>query len=294
MQSLIDAFISQIKQGKAISVNTESSYKQDLKQFSVYLEEKALNYSGVSSLEAKDYLSYLKDQGKKDRSIARHLSVLRSFYRFLKKERLVMDEPFRELDGPKNQLVAPEILSIEEIELLMNQPETDSPAGNRDKAILELLYGTGLKVSELTALRLSHINLSLGYITIPYKGNKVRTLPLGAQAQSALIAYLDTSRVKLTRDSSNDSVFLNSRGGTLTRQSCWKILRDYGKKAGFAKEITPHMLRHSLAVHLLTNGADMGFLKELLGLEELASAELYLQLSKNKLKDTYFKAHPRA
>lgn len=294
MQSLIDAFISQIKQGKAISVNTESSYKQDLKQFSVYLEEKALDYSGVSSLEAKEYLSYLKDQGKKDRSIARHLSVLRSFYRFLKKEGLVMDEPFRELDGPKNQLVPPEILSIEEIELLMNQPEGDSPPGVRDKAILELLYGTGLKVSELTALRLSHINLSLGYVTIPYKGNKVRTLPLGAQAQSALTAYLDTSRVKLTRDSSNDSVFLNSRGGTLTRQSCWKILRDYGTKAGFTKEITPHMLRHSLAVHLLTNGADMGFLKELLGLEELASAQLYLQLSKNKLKDTYFKAHPRA
>ena len=295
MESLIQEFIDYLGHEKGLASNTLESYSRDLKQYYGFLSgDSSLSLENASQSTIVAYLMDLRKQGKATATIARRLAALKAFYQFLVKENYVESDPTGELSSPKLERKLPKVLTVEEVERLLAQPDFSTPAGKRDKAMLELLYATGIRVSELVNLNVQDVDLQEGFVRCLGKGSKERVVPIGEMAIIALRSYLENARSKLIADPKEKALFVNHHGRRLTRQGFWKIVKKYSQQALIRKEITPHTLRHSFATHLLENGADIRAVQEMLGHADISTTQIYTHVTKDRLKDVYAKSHPRA
>jgi len=295
LQGKIQEFIDYLAIERGLAKNTLQAYKRDLFQYWTYLDQRGTkSWQETEQKNILSFLMYLQGQGQTSNSISRKLAAIKSFYRFLLVENYLPKNPAELLSTPKLERKLPRVLTLEEVEKLLTTPRDRTPASLRDKAMLELLYAAGLRVSELVSLKLLDINLAMGYLKCFGKGSKERVVPLGSLAQRAISIYLEKGRPFLAKGKSSDYLFLNQHGQVLTRQGFWKIIKKYAKEAGINKEITPHTLRHSFATHLLENGADLRSVQEMLGHVDISTTQIYTHLTKQKLKEIYDATHPRA
>ncbi|AEH47341.1 Tyrosine recombinase xerD [Parageobacillus thermoglucosidasius C56-YS93] len=291
-------FLHYLTVERNLAKNTIVSYERDLKKYAHYLRhvEQIQSWNDVSRLHIMQFLKFLKEKGSSPKTIARHIASIRSFHQFLLREKIADQDPSVHIESPQMERTLPKVLSLEEVEALLEAPKTNTPIGIRDKAMIELLYATGMRVSELVNLNLSDVHLTMGFVRCYGKGNKERIVPVGSMALDALKAYLETARPKLInpKKRTTDALFLNHYGDRLTRQGFWKILKKLAKEANIEKELTPHTLRHSFATHLLENGADLRAVQELLGHADISTTQIYTHVTKTRLKDVYKQFHPRA
>ncbi len=281
---------------RGLSKNTIESYRRDLISYIEFLTMNQVeNWSEVDRYLVLTFLQQLKDEEKAAGTVIRMVSSLRRFHQFLKQERLCDTDPMLHIDTPKKAQTLPKTLSMKEVECLIETPDTNTTLGLRDRAMLEVMYATGLRVSELTELKLSDLHLSLGLIQTIGKGDKERIIPLGDLAIEWIEKYMKYSRVKLEKPGKRElNLFLNHHGKGLTRQGVWKNLKAIVKKAGIEKEVTPHTLRHSFATHLLENGADLRVVQELLGHADISTTQIYTHITKQRMTSVYKTYHPRA
>lgn len=295
MVDLIHAYENYLIKVKTASTNTVSSYMRDVRQFSEWLQQT----EGSSVLDARqasilNYLKYLQKQGKSAATASRTLASLKNFYTYVVSSGFLESSPVTaEIHVERGEKKLPQILSGREVELLLEQPSATEPKGLRDKAMLELMYATGMRVTELIDLNVEDINLDLGIVKC-CSAKKNRSIPLYPAALKAAGIYLKEVRPSLVSDPNEKALFVNVSGVRMSRQGFWKILKHYQSKAGIEKEITPHTLRHSFAVHLLENGADLGSLQELMGHSDISSTQIYTHMINQKLKTVYEKCHPKA
>lgn len=290
---VFDDYCSFLRIEKGLSDNTVQAYSADLNQFRTFLTKEKLDLRAVEPKDVAVFVRLLEEQSIGARSRARKVSALRSFFDYLVDEQLIKNNPCAYLASPKLPQNLPLILSEQEVVALLDAPTLDKPSGYRDRAMLEVLYGCGLRVSELVGLNVGDID-ELGFVRCIGKGNKERIIPLGRHATQATADYLNYARGRLVTNHRERALFVNSRGGRLTRQGFWKILKGWAKVAGIKKEISPHMLRHSFATHLLRHGADLRSVQEMLGHVDLTTTQIYTHLDKGHLRDVYGKTHPRA
>jgi integrase/recombinase XerD len=294
MNQLIHDFITYLGVERGLATNTLESYGRDLRQYSEYLEADSETLDAVSRSTIVGYLLHLQGQGKATATIARRLAALKAFYQFLLRERRINQDPTANLESPKLEKRLPKVLTVREVERLLAQPDPSQPAGMRDRAMLELLYATGIRVSELVSLSVADVNLEMGYIRCSGKGAKERIVPLGSLAIQSCKEYLERARLRLVKHESEQALFVNHHGHRLTRQGFWKIVKRYADDARIEKEITPHTLRHSFATHLLENGADLRSVQEMLGHADISTTQIYTHVTKGRLKEVYARTHPRA
>lgn len=296
MERLLDEFIYYLAVERGLAENTLASYRIDLSDYLQYLrklEVDSLQQSGKN--EIIRYLIEMKRLERAPSTISRHLAALKTFHKFLLAEGIIDQDPTVNLESPKLVQRLPKVLTAAEVEVLLNQPQISNPGGIRDKAMLELLYATGIRVTELVSLNLEHVNLEMGFVRCFGKGSKERIIPLGSTACRFVEEYLVRGRVKLIKlNKENLALFLNYHGSRLTRQGFWKIIKKYARQGNIAKEITPHTLRHSFATHLLENGADLRSVQEMLGHADITTTQIYTHLTNSRMKEVYQKAHPRA
>ena len=279
---------------KGVSENTVVSYKRDLSNFFKYLAQTGINdFNSITAITLSAYTLYLQNCRKASSTISRSVASLKCYFSFLYSQNKISSNPALKMEAPKVDKKLPEILSVEKVSILLNQPDISESKGIRDKAMLEVLYATGMRVSELISLSVKDVNLGLELIHCSSKKKK-RIIPLGSKAIESLSMYLKSSRGNLVKDSDESILFVNCSGHPMTRQGFWKIIKDYAKKAGITEEITPHTLRHSFAAHLVENGADLQSVQEMLGHSDISTTQMYAKLSKSRLKEVYAKAHPRA
>lgn len=294
MQELADNFLSYLSVERALSKNTLLSYGRDLKKYIAYLQELGIkSLSRATRKEISDFMFKLKDEGLSSVSIARNLAAIKVFCRFLVRERIIPDDPSALVDSPKLWKRIPDSLSEREVNSLLSAADVSRIQGVRDRAILELMYATGLRVSEAVNLKIQDVNLEVGFLRCLGKGSKERIVPLGKEAISALNKYLLEARPKLARPSSESVLFLSRLGKRISRQSFWKLIKAYSSKAGIQKAIRPHSLRHSFATHLLERGADLRSVQEMLGHADISTTQIYTHVDKNRLKMIHKKFHPR-
>lgn len=282
---------------KGLANNTIVSYERDIKTYIKYLNnvEKLSNINEVQRIQIIHFLAFLKEQGKSSKTLARHIASIRAFHQFLLREKVVEHDPSFHIESPQLERSLPKVLSMEEVETLLESPQWVDHFGKRDKAMLELLYATGIRVSELISLNQGDIHLSMGFVRCIGKGNKERIIPIGKTAAQALEKYMHEARPKLvSKNYRDESLFLNHHGKRLSRQGFWKILKRLTKEAGIEKDLTPHTLRHSFATHLLENGADLRAVQEMLGHADISTTQIYTHVTKARLKDVYSQYHPRA
>jgi integrase/recombinase XerD len=295
MESFVNEFITYLSVERGLAKNTLESYGRDLRQYYSYLDIGKIDaVKQVSRATILTYLEQLQSKGRAVSTISRNLAAIKSFYQFLVRERYLDKDPAANLESPKLEKKLPRILTIPEVEELLKQPNSFLPTGMRDKAMLELLYATGIRVSELISLNVSDVNLEMGYIKCYGKGSKERIVPLGSIAAKCVQEYVSRGRGKLVRTYDEAALFVNHHGNRLTRQGFWKIIKKYAHEACIMKDITPHTLRHSFATHLLENGADLRSVQEMLGHADISTTQIDTQVTKNRLKEVYEKAHPRA
>lgn len=292
MKIIIDEFIESLKQRQA-SQNTLASYKRDLIQFNDYFESEGKKIFDLTKDDMKEYVNHLIAEGKSNSTISRSAASVKSLYRYLVNKKLAEENIANDIELPKVSRKEPMILTDSEIEKLLEQPDTSELKGQRDKTMLEILYATGIRVTELISLRLEDVNLTNGFIKVKKK-NSERHIPLGNLALKCLKEYIDKVRPLLIRSEEEKTLFINTNGQKMTRQGYWKILKQYKEQAKIDKEITPHTIRHSFAVHMLENGAEVKTVQELLGHTDVASTMLYTQIAHMGTKDEYMKSHPRA
>ena len=294
MERQLKYFFDFLENEKKLSDNTLQSYKRDLKQFKRYLESYGLRFDRVKKEDIEDYIKEMaEDEKKKPASISRSIASLRSFYQFVLKRKKIKVDPTKDVKAPKVEKRVPSVLTSEEVELLLEQPKDVDLKGIRDKAMLEFAYATGMRVTEIISLNLDDVNLEEGYVTCK-NGNKQRNIPLGKMSLKALKEYIEEARDILIKSESEQALFVNINGGRLTRQGFWKIIKYYKEQAHITKDITPHVLRHSFATHLLQNGADIKAIQTMLGHSDISSTQVYMQFQDEGLKNVYRKAHPRA
>lgn len=294
MLDLINAYENYLSKVKQASVNTISSYMRDIRQFSVWLSSQDVELIDASQLNISDYLAALQTEGRSGATISRNLASLKNFYSYLVGTGLLEQSPVSaEIHIERGEKKLPQILTGSEVELLLSQPSGLDAKGLRDKAMLEVMYATGIRVTELIDLNVSDVNLDLGIIKCSTT-RKTRAIPLYPAALKALSVYLKDVRDGMVSDASELALFVNVGGTRMSRQGFWKILKHYQSTAHIDKEITPHTLRHSFAVHLLENGADLGSVQELMGHSDISSTQVYAQMLNNKLKSVYEKCHPKA
>ena len=293
MEKQVKLFLEFLQNEKKLSENTLQSYKRDIIQYQNYLEENGINYAKVSKEDIKAYLNYLKQIGKKPSTISRNLASIRSFYQFSIRNKKIKNDPTEDVQSPKIEKRVPSVLTAQEVELLLEQPKDVDLKGTRDKAMLEFAYATGMRVTEIINLNIEDVNLEGEYV-ICRVGSKQRNIPLGSLSLKALKEYIDEARPILIRNEKEKALFVNVNGQRLTRQGFWKIVKYYKEQAHITKDITPHVLRHSFATHLLQNGADLKAIQTMLGHSDISSTQVYMQFQDPGLKDIYQKAHPRA
>lgn len=293
MTSEIKSFVSYLRDVKQTSRNTEISYQRDLLQLAAYLEEKGITEVGkVTRTSLNSYILFLEKEGKATTTISRELASIKAFFGYLFREGIIRRDPAELLKAPKIEKKAPVILTVNEVNSLLEQPGTVSPKEIRDKAMLELLYATGIRVSELIGLELVDLNMQVGYITCR-DGHKERMVPFGRTAKHALAAYLENGRSELLKGKESNWLFTNCSGKAMSRQGFWKIIKYYGEKAGIQADITPHTLRHSFAAHLIRGGADIHAVQAMLGHSDSTTTQMYAAYSGNTMAETYRAALPR-
>ncbi|CAH0118636.1 MULTISPECIES: site-specific tyrosine recombinase XerD [unclassified Paenibacillus] len=297
MNEHLQAFMHFLEEEKGLSSSTLKSYENDLLQFLHFLQEKkeVESMSDIHKPDIVQYLYELKQRGRATATLNRNIVSIRSFFHYLIKERVIQQDPAFDLETPKLVKKAPVVLSVEEIERLLEAPKPDTVQGIRDKAMLETLYATGIRVSELISLDLDHIYPDLGFIRCIGNQGKERIVPLGRVASRCLTVYLERARESLLKGRSGErALFINQLGTRLTRQGFWKIIKKHAREADIVHDITPHTLRHSFAVHLLAGGADLRSVQEMLGHADISTTQIYTQMAKKSMKEVYEQAHPRA
>ncbi|MGH9445104.1 MAG: site-specific tyrosine recombinase XerD [Terriglobia bacterium] len=287
-------FLTYLQVEKGLASNTVTSYGHDVSKFVFYARRKHLEIAGASRQEVRAFLESLYKQGLTARSVARHLSALRHFFRFLVKERIIPHDPAAEVDSPRAGISLPKFLGVSEVEALLQQPDPSTPTGLRDKAMLELLYATGMRVSELVGLQVSEIDLKLGILRCVGKGSKERLIPFGKSALAAVETYIQRGRPQLLKRADASPLFVNTFGARLSRVGFWKILRKHGRAAAIPAPLTPHAVRHSFATHLLERGADLRSIQLLLGHSDISTTQIYTHVVNERLKQVYQAHHPRA
>ncbi len=293
MEKDIKNFLEFIKTNKKLSKNTLESYQRDIIQYREHVEKNNINYLKVNNEDILNYLKYLKELNKKPSTISRHLASIRLFYQYLLKNKKIKEDPTKGIQSPKIEKKAPSILSSQEVSLLLEQPNGEDLKSIRDKAMLEIAYATGMRVTEIISLNVEDIDLNASLVTCK-NANKQRIIPLGKMSLNALKEYMSTARPNLIKDENEKALFVNINGRRLTRQGFWKIIKYYKEQAHITKEITPHILRHSFATHLLQNGADLKSIQTMLGHSDISSTQIYIQFQDDSIKNIYKKAHPRA
>ena len=293
MERQLKFFFIFLENDKKLSENTLQSYRRDLKQFRKYLENNGIHYNRVKEEDIKNYIKEMQDAGKKASSISRCIASIRSFYQFVLKNRKIKVDPTANIQSPKVEKRTPNVLTAKEVELLLKQPDNVDLKGIRDKAMLEFAYATGMRVTEIISLNIDDVNLEEAYVICKNR-NKQRIIPLGTMSLKALKEYIEEARGVLIKNEDEKALFVNINGGRLTRQGFWKIIKFYKEQAHITKDITPHVLRHSFASHLLQNGADLRAIQTMLGHSDISSTQVYMQFQDEGLKDIYKKAHPRA
>lgn len=292
----IDEFIHFLIVERQLAHNTIEAYRRDLKRYDEYREARGITeWQQMTRLRIVDYLQQLQTEGLTSRTLARHISTLRMFHQFLIREQLSHHDPTVLLQLPQIAKTLPTILTVEQVDRLLAQPDLSKPQGVRDRAMLELLYGTGIRVSELVDSDIDSVQLEIGFIRVVGKGNKERILPLGKHAKRALQTYIEEARLTfLQKQYDKTPLFVNMRGKRLTRQGIWKIVKQYAIHANIQQDLTPHTLRHTFATHLVENGADLRAVQELLGHTDISTTQIYTHVSRKHLKEMYDQYHPRA
>ena len=293
MDSYLANYQRYLTEEKHASDNTISSYMRDLRQFASYCGERQLTPKDITQTHVSTYLSYLSGQGKSPATVSRGLASIKGFFSYLVKEELVAENPAAHVASIKSEKKLPQVLTGKEVERLLAQPQCTDMKGYRDKAMLELLYATGIRVTELISLNVTDVNLAGSFIRCESKG-KERIIPLYPAAVDALAVYMQNIRPKMIADIDEQALFVNMNGDRMSRQGFWKIVKSYQEKAHIDKDITPHTLRHSFATHLLENGADLRSIQEMMGHSDISSTQVYAQLVKQHLKSVYNKSHPKA
>ena len=293
MELEIREFSAYLHDIKKTSINTEMSYQRDLKKMWDFLKNRGvMSVAEVKELELEGYISYMEREKFAAASISRSVASIRAFFQFLWKEGVITSDPAENLKPPKVEKKAPEILTVEEVDRLLQKPDRENVKGIRDSAMLELLYATGMRVSEMLHLQVSDVNLQLGYV-ICHDHEKERIIPIGIPCKKALEKYMAVSRPAFVENKEETALFTNCSGKAMSRQGFWKVLKGYADAAGIRGDITPHTLRHSFAVHMLQNGADIRSVQEMLGHSDISTTQIYLGMSVNKMRDVYMKSHPR-
>ncbi len=294
MQALLQNFLAYLAVERGLADNTIQSYGRDLKNYATYLANKKMTINSVTQTSIISYLLHLQGKGLATASVSRNLASLKSFFHFLVRENVLSSDPTINLESPKQQKKLPQVLTTNEVSQLLSIPDLKTVAGLRDKAMLEMLYATGLRVSELTGLDCKDVDLEFGYVKCLGKGSKERIVPLGSVAIRVLKDYLKRGRPELVSAAGCEAIFLNHHGKRLTRQGFWKIIKKYAESLGTEKTITPHTLRHSFATHLLENGADLRAVQEMLGHADISTTQIYTHLTRSRLRKVYDQTHPRA
>lgn len=293
--SAISAFLTHARVEKGLALNTVSAYRRDLAKFSAFAQKRKLVLEAVSRDDLVDFLAGLYRQKLESKSVARHLVSLRNFFRFAQVQGMIVTDPAVNLESPKIRRSLPGYLRLEEVERLLAQPDTKTPLGLRDLAMLEVLYSAGLRVSELIGLRVTDLDSKVGCVRCIGKGDKERIVPVGKKALHTVEKYLRDARPKLIgKATGSPTLFINRRGRALSRVGVWKILSAYGRRAGLRVALTPHMLRHSFATHLLERGADLRSVQLMLGHADISTTQIYTHLVEERLKQIYKAHHPRA
>jgi len=296
VMTAIHAYLNHVRVEKGLSPNTLTAYRRDLEKFDTFAKKRKLMVETTSRDDLVDFLASLYRQKLESRSVARNLVTLRNFFRYAQVEDLIKEDPSMNLESPKVRRSLPGYLKQSDVERLLEQPDQNTPQGLRDRAMLEVLYSTGLRVSELTGLRVADVDMKVGSVRCIGKGDKERIVPIGKKAVAMVDKYLRDGRQKLLLKgtASGPALFINRRGKALTRVGVWKILSDYGKEAGLRVALTPHKLRHSFATHLLERGADLRSVQLMLGHSDISTTQIYTHLVEERLKQIYKAHHPRA
>lgn len=293
----IEEYLIHLKIERNLADNSIESYRRDIEHYRRFLEvEQIYEWNMVDRYAIVLFLQRLKEEGKSDNSIIRMTSSLRQFHQFLRQEKITTQDVMQSVDTPKKAETLPKVMSLKEVDMLLETPDIKTDIGLRDRAILEVMYATGLRISELINLKMDELHLTMGFIQTIGKGNKERILPIGGMAVNYLNDYLEYSRPIFENKAKEVSpfVFLNSRGNGLSRQGVWKNIKKIVQKAGIKQNVTPHMIRHSFATHLLENGADLRIVQELLGHSDISTTQIYTHITKARMKDIYNEFHPRA
>ncbi len=294
MDQWLDQFLHYLIVEKGLSKNTIEAYSHGLSRFLNHLKEKGVQeVEEVSKFHVRGFLLALRKKNLSARTIVRNLVVIRTFFRFLVQEGILEANPVENLESPKVAKTLPEILTLKEIEQLLERPDLQTPLGKRDRAMLEMLYATGMRVSELTQLPIHQVNLEGGYVLLYGKGSKERIVPLGSEAMKWVAFYLKESRGALAKGKESPFLFINRSGKAMSRQRFWKSLKDYAQRAGLRKRITPHLFRHSFASHLLERGADLRSVQMMLGHVDISTTQIYTHVTGDRLKKIHKQYHPR-
>jgi integrase/recombinase XerD len=297
LSAAIASFLTHIRVEKGLSTNTVAAYRRDLEKFEAFAKKKKLSVESVSRDDLVDFLAGLYRQKLESRTVARHLVTLRNFFRFAQTQEMITTDPAINLESPKIRRNLPGYLRLEEVEKLLQQPDAKTATGMRDRAMLEVLYSTGLRVSELVSLGVSDLDNKVGCVRCTGKGDKERIVPVGRRALGVVDKYLREARPELVRNAraaASPALFVNRRGSALSRVGVWKILSAYGRRAGLRVALTPHMLRHSFATHLLERGADLRSVQLMLGHADISTTQIYTHVVEERLKQIYKAHHPRA
>jgi len=291
---LLDQFLHYLTVEKGLAKKTLEAYSHDLNRFLNYLQEKGIeDVLRVSKLDVRAFLLTLRAKKLSNKTVVRNLVAIRTFFRFLTQEGKLESNPVDDLESPRLAKTLPEILSLHEVEQLLETPKPQTPLGIRDRTMLEMLYATGMRVSELVSLQMNQLNLEGGYVLLFGKGSKERGVPVGTEAIKWVSHYLKGARQKLSKGKETPFLFLNRSGRKMSRQVFWKSIKAYGRKAGIRKKITPHLLRHSFASHLLARGADLRSVQMLLGHADISTTQIYTHVTSERLKQVHRRHHPR-